>query len=302
MMKPALTGTLLALLLGAGLYGLWIFPKPADTPLGQQAVVITRDGAKIAYYQSGPDGPNVVLLASLGRSVSDFNRLVPKLNQAGFHTIAVDFRGVGASRLAPGQKKLTLFDLAGDIKTALKDSGAAETEPIFIIGHAFGNRVARAYATQNADRVKAIVLLAAGGSQKLRPGQRVPRAMRHSFEWTMFPPRRVAEIKYAFFADDNAVPGSWKRGWYKQAAELQIAAVRATPVAKWRAAGGRAPILVLQAAQDRIAPAELTSARLKADFPKRVTVVPIANAGHALLPEQPAIIAREVRRFLLAHR
>ena len=73
-----------------------------------------------------------------------------------------------------------------------------------------------------------------------------------------------------------------------------------TPEQEWREAGGRAPILVLQGMEDRIAPASLTSAKLKAAYPDRVLVCPIKQAGHALLPEAPDLIARHVVAFLNA--
>lgn len=298
-MRVILIKILMTVVVAAGIYLLWIIPKPADTPLGKKAVVQLEDGARIAYYHSGARGQTIVLLASLGRSVSDFNLLAPALNEAGFQTIAVDLRGVGASRFAPRQSKLTLFDYANDIEAALADDGASDNEPLIVIGHAFGNRVARAFATQNTDRVQAIVLIASGGSQKLEPGQRVSTALGNCFNWKMFPPKRVGEIRYAFFSGDNKIPASWKRGWRRPAARLQINATRTTPVAQWRDGGGVAPMLILQGKHDRIAPAALTSAKLKNDFPNRVQIITIDNAGHAILPEQPKTVADEILKFLL---
>jgi pimeloyl-ACP methyl ester carboxylesterase len=296
-MKIGLGKAIIFCVVCAALCVYWIAPKPAHKAIGQLSLVTRADGAKISYYQSGPKtGQRVLLLASLGRSVSDYNALVTALNDAGYRTLAVDVRGVGRSKLAPDQKPLDLFGLAQDISSAVKDSGSQGK--IVVIGHAFGNRLARTYATQYPHTTKSLVLIAAGGSQKLDPEQRITQALINSFNWKLLPPKRGAEIKYAFFADENTVPSTWKRGWYKPAAELQIGAVRSTPLEQWRAGGGQVPILVLQAAQDRIAPAALTSQKLKTDFPKRVHVVTIEGAGHALLPEQPKIIAEEIINFI----
>ena len=298
-MKISLGKAIIFCVVGAALCVYWIAPKPAYKAIGQLSLVTRADGAKISYYQSGPqDGQRVLLLASLGRSVSDYNALVVALNHAGYHTLAVDVRGVGRSKLAPDQKPLDLFGLAQDISSAVKDSGSQGK--VVVIGHAFGNRLARTYATQYPHNTKGIILIAAGGAQPLNPEQRITQALTNSFNWKLLPPKRNAEIKYAFFADENTVPSSWKRGWYTSAAEIQIGAVRSTPLTQWRAGGGHAPILVLQAAQDRIAPAALTSQKLKADFPQRVYVVTIEGAGHALLPEQPKIIAEKIIRFMNA--
>ena len=291
----------LFLLLGA--YAMWIWPRSADIALGHENFAVTADGANIAFYKSGPpSGSTVLLLSSLGRSVSDFNHLIASLNTAGYYTIAVDVRGVGNSTFAPEQEHMTLFDLVHDIELTLHQAVVEKDKSIAVIGHAFGNRLARAFATMNADRVNSIVLIAAGGAQKLKAEQRQVKALRNSFNWTLFPPKRVTEIKYAFFADNNQVPSSWKRGWYSKSAKLQVAAVKATPLSSWRSGGGVAPILVIQASMDRIAPAELTSTKLLADYPERVTVVTINQAGHALLPEQPKALEHSIIHFLNLNR
>ncbi|HHL43909.1 MAG TPA: alpha/beta hydrolase, partial [Hellea balneolensis] len=266
--------------------------------LGEPKFTTTADGAKIAAYHAGPkDGETVILLASLGRSVSDFNALVSSLNSQGYHTISVNMRGVGKSKFAPKQSNLNLFDLAKDVHLAIMPDADRE-KPVILIGHAFGNRLARAYASAYPQSIKALVLVAAGGSQKLDPSQKVTQALGNSFEWKMWPPKRYREIQYAFFADTHKPPNSWKRGWYKKAAKLQVMASQTTPLPTWHAGDGKSPILVLQAANDRIAPAKTTSQVLLNDFPKRVQIVEIENAGHALLPEQAEAISDAVIQFL----
>ncbi len=285
------------LVLGIVSYGFWVRPQPSLTPIGAQSFVERPDGARIGYYSSGT-GPRVLLLASLGRSVADFNPLVGALNTAGYRTIAVESRLVGVSTQRSDGKQTDLFTLADDAVTAMIADGATGDDLAFAIGHAFGNRVARAVATRYPDNVGGLVLIAAGGAQKLQSGQRVVEALQNCFKWFLPPPKRLAEIKYAFFADPNPVPPSWVNGWYAPAAALQVAAVQYTPLADWEAAGDRAPMLVLQGAQDRIAPAKTTSDLLKASYPNRVHVVSIGPAGHALLPEQPDQIAASIIEFL----
>lgn len=295
-MKQGLSWLGLALLIGAALVSLWLLPKPARPAVGQHFSVQRPDGAKISYSVSGQNGPYVLLLASLGRSASDFNELVLALNAAGYRTVTVDFRGVGKSSIGKLSEPFTLFDLADDAKAALGAAGVQPSDPVFVIGHAFGNRVARAYSTQNASTVRGIVLIASGGSQQIDP--RVAQAMLNSFKWWITPAHRKSEIRYAFFADGNKLPSYWANGWYKNAAQLQIKAVQATPVSQWRDGGAKAQILVLQAMQDRIAPVEFTSAPLKEALGDIVEVKTIENAGHALLPEQPVQIRDEILLFL----
>lgn len=94
------------------------------------------------------------------------------------------------------------------------------------------------------------------------------------------------------------MPSSWQNNWYPGAAKLSVAAVKNTPEVQWRAGDGKSPILAIQAENDRIAPPEFTSRLLNTQFPDRVSVVTIANAGHALLPEQPDAVSQAVLAFL----
>jgi pimeloyl-ACP methyl ester carboxylesterase len=278
-------------------YVLYLLPKPAREPIGEMSFIERPDGARIAVYAAG-QGPRVMLLSSLGRSVSDFNELAASLHKAGFRTIAIEMRGVGASTNGANVQNLSLFSLADDAAAAMVTDGAIADDMVYGIGHAFGNRVIRAVATRYPDNVGGLVLIASGGSQKLNPEQRVTKALMNSFNWRMLPNKRRDEIAYAFFADDKEIPKYWLNGWYAKGAKLQIQAVQATSVSDWRAAGGITPILVLQGAKDRIAPADTTSNLLKRDFPERVQVIVIDNAGHAILPEQPNVVAREIIGFL----
>jgi hypothetical protein len=78
----------------------------------------------------------------------------------------------------------------------------------------------------------------------------------------------------------------------------EMKAIPSTPYEVWGHAG-TAAILVLQPLED--AAAASGGRMLHETFSDRVTLVDVANAGHALLPEQLALISREVRSFLHAH-
>ncbi len=81
------------------------------------------------------------------------------------------------------------------------------------------------------------------------------------------------------------------------AGTIQLANVT-TPFSDWVPGGGVVPMFVAQADMDRTAPAEISSQLLLRDFPDRVEVVTITNAGDAMLPEQPEQVARAVLGFL----
>lgn len=284
----------LTVLVLAAVYAVWVFPRPARAPIGEYAIAESVDGQSVAYYASG-EGPRVVLLASLGRSISDFNELAQALNEAGYRTVAVESRGVGAT--PPGDEPYTLYDLGDDVEAALVADGAAPDERVHLIGHALGNRAARAYASRRPERVNRLVLVASGGSQRIQDDPRVFVALRRCFEFWRPPPMRREEVRIGFFGPGNEIPSYWMNGWYRPGAAGQAEAVRLTPVEEWRDAGGEAPMLILQAAQDRIAPADVTSAALRRDFGDRIEIVVIDPAGHAILPEAPEEVAARVIAF-----
>lgn len=249
---------------------------------------IVRDGRRIGYFVRGA-GPAVLLLPSLGREASDFNELTATL-AAGHRTIAIDPPGVGLSDLPP--KPVSLFDLADDVAAVI---GAEQAGPAIVTGHAFGNRLARATATRHADAVASLVLIAAGGKYPI-PGLAFD-ALLGCFNPDQPADEHFACVAYAFFADGNVVPDYWRRGWHPATARVQGAAVRATPVESWWHGGG-SPMLVIQGSADRVAPRADSADVLAADFPDRVTIALIEQAGHALLPEQPDTIAEAILRFL----
>jgi pimeloyl-ACP methyl ester carboxylesterase len=79
-----------------------------------------------------------VLLAIAGCSSGYFEDLARALTTGGFQTISINMRGVGGSR--GSLDSATLHDLAGDVAGVIKAIGCG---PVHLVGHTFGNRVAR---------------------------------------------------------------------------------------------------------------------------------------------------------------
>ena len=155
-----------------------------------------------------------------------------------------------------------------------------------VVGHAYGNSVARMVAADHPRLVKGVVLLAAGGL--------IPRSKDTEEKFVkVFDPavskeERTAAIGATFFASGHATK-EWAEGWYFDVAKDQMAARGRTPTKEWWG-GGSAPILVLQGAKDLIAVPE-NSERLAKEFPDRVRVIELPGIGHAMLPENPEMIA-----------
>jgi pimeloyl-ACP methyl ester carboxylesterase len=245
-------------------------------------------GVILRYYISGPDDREVVvLLASYARSGSDFNELVERINRAGYRTLVLQARGIDGTEL-PGYN-FTLFDYAEDLAAVLDHE--ALFSPVVLIGHAFGNRIARSFASRYPERVRSLVLLAAGDDAP-------PTDVRNDIfriQLSFLPDStRSGALHRAFFAPDNRAPDYWMTGWYPRAGLAQGSATASTPLAQW-SSGGTAPMLVIQPAQDAAAPDG--AEKLKQLYPDRVTIVNLENAGHAILPEQP----EEIARIVLGH-
>lgn len=262
--------------------------RPAREALGERRVAQGSAGA-IEYFVLG-SGPTVVLLPSFARAASDFNELAVALSRAGYRTLAVQPRGVDGSAL--GSYGATLHDFARDVVSVLQAEHLSA--PVAIVGHAFGNRVARAVATDFPDRVERLVLLSGGGEVPTPPeaGRAVGTAL---FGFWSAQARREAVGK-AFFADAGNVPPYWQDGWYPLAGLIQTRATALTPFAEW-GDGGKAPVLIVQARSDRLAPAAIAH-RMVERHPARVTWREIEGAGHAMLPEQPERVANEVLAFM----
>ena len=280
--------TVLVALTVGGLYAA-LRDNPARAAVGERRVAAS-DETRIHYFVSGPvSGPAVALLPSFARSASDFNELVKALNQAGYRTLAMQPRGVDGSELPSLQTSLHTYaaDLAAVIEAAGIHDGTV------VIGHAYGNRVARTFASDFPGRTRALILLAAGGSEP--PPPEAAQALGLALVRVLPETRRREAVNRAFFAEGNAAPESWIRGWYPLAGVAEQNASASTPYAEWGAGGGR-PILILQPAEDALAPGG--AQRLRDRFPDRVDLIEIPGSGHAILPEQPARVQREILRYL----
>jgi pimeloyl-ACP methyl ester carboxylesterase len=250
--------------------------------------VVTDRTLILSARRHGSAGPLVVLMPSLGRGAVDFDDLGARLGAAGYRAQAVNPRGVARTSALPVAE--SLHDYAADLSALIALSGSG---PAHVIGHAFGNRVVRCLAADSPDLVRSVTLLACGG--QVEPDEQARTALFRCFEPGLPDTEHMAAVRTAFFAPGND-PSVWRDGWWPAAARAESAAVRATDPATWRHAG-RAPLLIVQGLQDRVAPPE-NGRLLKRELGGRVTLVKLDGAGHALLPEQPAAIAEAVLTFL----
>lgn len=277
-------------------------PMPARPAVGD-ALIADGAAGEVEYFRSvsvsdsgkGNDSgdensPVLVLLPSYARSASDFNELAVALNQAGYQTLAIQPGGIGNSSWPGVQVKLDHY--ANAIKQVLQAERI--DSPVVVIGHAFGNRIARSFASFHPEQTRALVLLAAGGRET------TPPEVSQAIQTTLFGFSRKARadaVQSAFFAPGNTAPDYWIDGWYPVAGLSQANATSTTEFERW-GDGGNSPMLVLQSMQDKAAPPISAGLKLLADFPDRVTYQSVNGAGHALLPEQPQWIVDNILSYL----
>jgi pimeloyl-ACP methyl ester carboxylesterase len=244
--------------------------------------LVTYDNITIDLIAEGR-GPLIVLLPSRGRDSEDYDEVAAGLARQGFRVLRPQPRGMLGSK-GP-LKDITLHDLARDVATVITRENAG---PAVIVGHAYGNWVARMTAVDHPELVRGVVLAAAAA--KTFPA-RLSQLVSKSADASLPESERLAAMQEIFFAPGND-PKIWLHGWWAEASEGQRAAAANVKQSDWWAAGN-VPLFDLQAGLDPFKP-KGTENELKDEFPDRVTVAVIPGASHALLPEQPAAVVKAI--------
>ena len=237
--------------------------------------IVRYDNVEIDLIAEGR-GPLVVMLPSRGRDSEDFDDVASRLAAAGYRVLRPQPRGAGKS--TGPLEGIRLQDLARDVAHVIAREKAG---PAVIAGHAYGNWVARMTATDHPALVRGIVLMAAAA--RTFPDE-LRAVVQQSADASLPDEQRLAALRKGFFlpAHDASV---WLRGWAPAANKAQGAAASATKQAEyWQA--GTVPMLDLVPDRDPFKPKEKWN-ESREEFGGRVSVVVIANASHALIPEQP---------------
>jgi pimeloyl-ACP methyl ester carboxylesterase len=248
--------------------------------------LVTYDNVTLDLIAEGR-GPLIVLLPSRGRDSEDYDEVAAGLAHEGFRVLRPQPRGMHASK-GP-LKDITLHDLARDVATVI---ARENTGPAVIVGHAYGNWVARMTAVDHPKLVRGVVL-AAAAAKKFPP--RLSRLVSKSADASVPEAERLAAMQEIFFAPGND-PRIWLNGWWPAASEAQRAAAAAVKQSDWWPAG-TVPLFDLQAAIDPFKPLESRN-ELKDEFGDRVTIAVIPNASHALLPEQPEAVVKAIAEWV----
>ena len=118
-------------------------------------VLVPAGDARIDVIAEG-HGPLIVMLPSRGRNSEDYDEVAAAIAAQGFRVLRPQPRGIGAT-VGP-MDNLTLHDFARDVAAVIE---AEKDGPAVIVGHAYGNWVARMTAVDRPDLVRGVVLAAA---------------------------------------------------------------------------------------------------------------------------------------------
>ena len=251
----------------------------------------------------------IVCLPSRGRPASDFNVLVASLSACGYRTAAVEYPGyspkysIGAASAAG---KYTLERLADELATVSR-ALRRQSEPVILLGWAFGNRPVRMCASRHPGLARGAVLLSAGHEPTFTPD--VKLALMAVFQGipVVGRPMYTAALRYACLYSPEDSPPAPVPSELEQANELTPAIQKLLGDAKWPSepsqlewvGGGGVPMLCVGGVDDRIAPplrsGHALQASLGADL---VKVVDVAGAAHMVPLEKPNEVATAIVSWL----
>ena len=255
-----------------------------------ERIMLKVGDTELECFSHGAGVP-IILLPGGSLAVGYLSDLADTLAAAGLRAIRVNPRGAGDS--SGPMDGLTLHDFAGDVAGVIEGLDLA---PAFVLGHAFGNRIARTVAADRPELVRGVILVSAGG--KVEPRPEAQRALLTLFTPAASEAEVLDAMKWMVGSPENAssVWERFKNDRAPAAAASQMAASQATPLEDWWSPLGDVPYLVIQGLKDEAAPAE-NGHLLKEELGDRVTVVDIPNAGHLQPLEAPQPVAAAVVAF-----
>ena len=238
------------------------------------------------FYGSGTP---VVLLANAGCSTGYFEDLAHVLAAGGLQTISVNMRGVGESR--GSLDGITVHDLAADVAGVLE---ALDCGPAHLVGHAFGNRIARCLAVDRPSLVRSVTLLAAGGL--VAPSTPIGTHFANATEVKMNGSDCVTVLGARWLSPASDPKILAQVECWPAVFLAHLATGRGMALEDWWGAG-TAPLLVIQGLDDEAAPPGNGHA-LREQFGERVRLIDLPRAGHFMLLEQPEAVTRAVAEFV----
>lgn len=169
---------------------------------------VTANGARFHLAECGPaDGPLVLLLHGFPEFWWSWRHQLVALGEAGYHAVAPDLRGYGASDKPP--RGYDLYTLSSDVAGMVRALGARDAT---VVGHDWGGVLAWTVATLHPRVVRSLVVLSMPHPLRLRTAllhdARQRRASRYIafFQLPRAPEHRIRK-------DGGAYVGELLRRW-----------------------------------------------------------------------------------------
>ncbi|MFJ6651991.1 alpha/beta fold hydrolase [Microbacterium sp. NPDC091313] len=248
--------------------------------------IFEPDGRAIPVAEEG-DGPvAVVLLPARGFGIDSLGTIAHVLEEEGFRTLRV---GVRTGRT----DGVSLHDLAQDVADVLDARGVRGA---YIAGHGFGGALARVVALDHHDHVDGLILL--GVAEPGEPATEVAAAFATAIsDAAADDVREATRVLAGDAADLDLAVAHLVRTRDAAAAEVQDAALAATPAAEWTALAPSIAVLVIQAGADPVTP-PAAAERLQSSEPARVSLARVEGAGHLYPLTHPGETAWEIEDYL----
>lgn len=168
---------------------------------------------ELAVAEAGEGAP-VVLLHGFPELSHSWRRQLPALAGAGFHAVAPDLRGYGASDRPSDTAAYALPNLVGDLVGLIKALGH---ESAHVVGHDWGGSIAWVTAARAPEHVRSLTVLNSPHPVASAEARQIPEQQQKSWYMLLFQFVEVAEewlsandfANLRGFVFDTAAPGTF---------------------------------------------------------------------------------------------
>jgi len=277
----------------------------------------------VALFDSGPQGaPTALLLHGWPDDASTWSRIAPRLNAAGFRTVAPMLRGCGRTRFLSSRTPRT--GNAGILALdAIELMDALGVERFLVAGHDWGASITEMLAVGWPRRIERIALLSTPsrlGGLAITGFEQAHRYWYHWFQATRRGTEYVTRnpVAFARYMWDNWSPP----GWFDDAGFRQVAKSFRNPdwvsimLHSYRSRWGEAPLdrrslrleakvkaarrlavpaIFLQGGADRVSP-PAASEKMATKYSGPFERIVLDGVGHFLPREMPNVVTEHLLR------
>lgn len=257
-------------------------------------------GSERLYYEVEGEGPPLVLIRGLTRSMRFWDQLLPSL-RGHFRILTYDHRGIGRSPIRV--KRFWVKDLADDLAGVIAASGL---ERAHVFGQSLGGMVALRLALDHPHRVDKLMLgcTSAGVFHKNAPRLDSLAVLAATARLPL--ERQVAlqapRLMSARFCEEHPeVAASWIPHLRAEPIDPRVAFQQALAAAVHDVTGRlselKGEVLLITGDSDRLIPHRHTLRIARAVPHAQLQILP--GVGHDLAAEAPEALAAHIKRFSL---